>query len=264
MVASLRYILPFLLLAACAGRSPGASTLVSTAERDAPLQSTEGAIGGMVLDSEEGLPLSMVILQAELDGRVVAEDVSDYHGKYRVGPLPPGNYRVSARFANARVVYDDIVVLPENETEVRVKFDLRAQGDDPTANQSDGTTTAAGDSSTTAAGDGSTTAAGDGSATVQSKGGFGTIKGIVLDGVDGVAFPGTVVALQGHHLSEAVMAMADAEGQFRFRSLRPGTYSLICYYQLVEQGNIEIRRGNVVVVPGETTDVQLELDLTIR
>jgi hypothetical protein len=60
------------------------------------------------------------------------------------------------------------------------------------------------------------------------------------------------------------MAIADEEGRFRFRSLRPGVYSLSCYYQLVEQGNIEIRRGNIIVAPGETTDVQLQLDLDIR
>ncbi len=183
-------------------------------------------------DAEDGLPLSMVIVQAEANGKIVAEDVSDYKGQYRVGPLPPGNYRVSARFANARVVYESVVVYAKNETEVRVAIDLRQQGDRTT--------------------------------TVQSEGKLGTIKGVVLDDVDGARFPGTVVALHASHLPEAVMAIADEEGQFRFRSLRPGVYSLSCYYQLVEQGNIEIRRGNIVVVPGETTNVQLKLDLSIR
>lgn len=205
---------------------------MSTAERDAPLQATEGAIGGLVFDSADGLPLSMVMLQAELDGKIVAEDVSNHKGKYRVGPLAPGHYRVTARFAGARVVYEGVVVHAKNETKVRVDIDLRPQGDRLTR--------------------------------VQSEGSLGTIQGVVLNRADGKFFPGTAVALHASHLSEAVMAIADEAGQFRFRSLLPGVYSLSCYYQLVEQGNIEIRRGNIVVAAGETTDVQLQLDLDIR
>jgi hypothetical protein len=149
-----------------------------------------------------------------------------------VGPLPPGNYRVSARFANARVVYESVVVHAKSETNVAVSIDLRPQGDRATR--------------------------------VQTEGSLGSIKGVVLDDVDGDFFPGTVVALHAKHLSEAVMAIADKQGRFRFQSLRPGVYSLSCYYQLVEQGNVEIRRGNIVVAPGETTDVQMKLDLKIR
>ena len=180
MVVSLRYLLPFLLLAACAGATPSTGTTVSTAERDAPLQATEGAIGGLVFDSADGLPLSMVMLQAELDGKIVAEDVSNYKGKYRVGPLPPGHYRVTARFAGARVVYEGVVVHAKNETKVRVDIDLRPQGDRSTR--------------------------------VQSEGSLGTIKGVVLDRADGKFFPGTAVALHASHLSEAVMAIADEAG----------------------------------------------------
>ncbi len=230
----MRYLLPLLLACACAcaSSSVGSKTTISTAERDAPLPRTEGAIRGQVHDAADGLPMPMVMVQAEQDGKIVAEDVSDHKGVYRVGPLPPGNYRLTARFANARVVYESVVVSQQNETEVRVSLDLRPQGSRST--------------------------------TVASEGELGIIRGVVLDEVDGDVFPGTVVALHAKHLSEAVMAIADEEGRFRFRSLRPGTYSLSCYYQLVEQGNIEIRRGNIIVAPGETTEVQLQLDLRIR
>ena len=225
-------LLPVVAIAACAGSAPAKSTLVSTSERDAPLPASEGAIGGMVRDSADGLPLSMVIVQVEADGKIIAEDVSDYKGVYRVGPLAPGNYRVSARFANARVVYESVVVHASSETNVQVGIDLRVHSDRETK--------------------------------VQSEGKFGAISGVVLDEVDGNTFPGTVVSLQAKHLPDAVMAISDAEGRFRFKSLRPGIYNLSCYYQLVQQGNVEIRRGNIVVAPGETTDVQLQLDLTIR
>jgi len=218
------------VMVACGARP--AKTTIVTKERDAPLKKTEGAIGGVVRDSSDGMPLSMVMVQAELDGKVVAEDVSDYKGAYRLGPLGNGHYKVTAKFANAKVLYEDVVVHEGLETEIKVAIDLRPQGDRTT--------------------------------TVVTEGELGTIKGVVLDGVDGASFPGTVVSLHAKHLSEAVMSIADDEGRFRFRSLRPGVYSLSCYYQLVEQGNIEIRRGNIVVEPGGTTDVQLALDLDIR
>jgi hypothetical protein len=226
----MRLLLPLLFVAACAA-TPQRPTVL-TAERDAPLKKTEGAIGGLVRDAADGLPLSMVMVQADVEGKIVAEDVSDYKGNYRLGPLPPGNYRVTARFANARVVYDGVVVHTEQQTDVRIGIDLRDKGDR--------------------------------ASTVQTEGAFGTIQGVVVDDVDGNFFPGTVVSLQASHLSDAVMVISDEEGRFRFRSLQPGVYSLSCFYQLVDQGNIEIRRGNIVVAPGETTDVQLKLDLSIR
>lgn len=206
--------------------------MVQTAERDAQLPAEEGAIGGLVQDDADGKALAMVIVQAESDGKIVASDVSDYKGNYRVGPLPPGNYRVSARFANARMVYESVVVQKANQTEVNVAMDLRVQDDPSTAVQIEGT--------------------------------LGAIEGVVVDGMDGSIFPGTVVALHAPHLSDAVMAIADKEGRFRFRSLKPGTYSLSCYYQLVDEGSIELRHSNIMVERGERTNVEVKLDLRIR
>jgi hypothetical protein len=207
-------------------------TIVATGERDAQLNKSEGAIRGQVRDAADGMPLSMVSISAELDGTIVAHDVSDHEGNYRLGPLAPEHYRVSAHFADARVVYEGVVVHEQVQTDVNIGIDLRPQGDRST--------------------------------TVFDAGELGTIEGVVLEGVDGNQFPGTVLSLSASHLDDALMSIADASGRFRFGSLRPGIYSLSCFYHLVEQGNVEIRRGNIIVTPGEITNVQMHIDLKMR
>jgi hypothetical protein len=227
----MRYVLLLLAVCACSGPARVGSR-VATSERDAVLRPGEAAIGGIVRDAADGQPLSMVSVQADQDGKRIAHDISDYQGRYRLGPLPPGHYDVSAKFANARVQYEGIVVEKEQETDVRINIDLRDHRDK--------------------------------SAVVKTGGTYGSIQGVVLDGPGGNPFPGTVVSLSADHLVDVVMAITDAEGGFHFRGLRPGRYALSSFYTLVEQGNIEVKRGNIIVNPGETTSVQLILDLRIR
>ncbi len=231
IVLTMRRLVILLLLSACGG-AQSMSPQVVTTERNAKLRSTEGAIGGIVRDSADGKPLPMVSIQADQAGKRIAHDISDYEGRYRLGPLPPGRYDVSAKFANARVQYKDITVETALETDVRVSIDLRDHGDR--------------------------------SAVATTGGVFGSIQGVVLDGPQGNPFPGTVVSLSGGDLEDVVMSITDAEGAFHFRGLRPGTYAVGSFYTLVEQGNIEVRKSNIVVHPGETTSVQVALDLRIR
>ena len=227
----MRYLLLLLALCACSGPAR-VGTRATTTERDAVLKATEGAIGGIVRDSADGKPLSMVSVQADQNGQRIAHDISDYEGRYRLVPLEPGHYDVSAKFGNARVQYEGIVVEAERETDVRVGIDLRDHRDK--------------------------------SEVVTTGGAYGSIQGVVLDGPQGNPFPGTVVSLSADHLGDVMMTLADAEGGFHFRGLRPGVYTLSSFYTLVEQGNIEVKRGNIVVEPGEMTSVQLVLDLRIR
>lgn len=229
-IAHMRYFALLVLFAGCAGVQKPAST-VATQERDAPLKPTQGAIGGAIVDSADGTRLPMVMIQAEQDNAVVAMDISDHKGRYRLGPLAEGGYRVTARFADARVVYEGVMVHTGFETDVAVNIDLRNHADRVS--------------------------------TTFTEGERGTIKGTIVDAVDGQTFPGVVVTLSASHLSNTVMAIADEGGVFRFRSLRPGRYNLSCYYHLATQGSVEIRRGNIVVAPGETTAVQLQLDLDL-
>jgi len=227
----MRFLLLLLALCACSGPAP-TGTKIAVAERDAPLRSTEGAIGGIVLDAADGHPLSMVSVQAEQGGKRVAQDISDYRGRYRLGPLPPGQYDVSAKFANARVHYKDILVEASNETKVRVGIDLRDHGDK--------------------------------SSVATTGGGRGIIDGFVVDGAQGEAFPGAALSLSADHLDDVVMTIADENGAFQFKGLRSGIYSLSCYYTLIQQGTIEVKRGNIVVEPGETTSVEMRLDLRLK
>ncbi len=220
------------LLAACAGPRATGSAAIVTAERGAKLPATQGAIGGIVRDAADGHPLSMVSIQAEKDGKRVAHDISDYQGNYRLGPLPPGYYDVRAKFAHARVHYQSIHVEAKEQTIVKLSIDLREHRDSTEV--------------------------------IASEGARGSIQGVVLDGPKGNPFPGTVVSLSADHLDDVVMAMADENGAFHFSSLRPGIYAIGSFYTLVEQGNVEIRRGNIVVRPGETTAVEVAFDLRVR
>ena len=226
----MRLLVLFMLLVACAGSQ--ATPQVAVAERDAKLRSSEGAIGGIVRDAADGKPLSMVSIQAEQAGKRVAHDISDYEGRYRLGPLPPGRYDVSAKFTNARVQYKDITVETALETDVRVSIDLRDHGE---------------------------------TSAVQATGGnYGGIQGVVLDGPQGNPFPGIVVSLIGGNLEDVVMSMTDPEGAFHFRGLQAGVYAISSFYTLVEQGNVEVRKSNITVRSGETTSVQVALDLRLR
>lgn len=215
----------------CGGNAATRAPVV-TAERSAELSEDEGAIGGIVRDAADGKPLSMVSIQADQNGERVAHDISDHEGRYRLGPLEPGRYDVSAKFAGARVAYKDITVEKAQETDVRVNIDLRDHGDRTEV--------------------------------VETGGEAGSIQGVVLDGPHGAPFPGTAVSLTAPHLEDAVMTITDSNAVFRFRGLRPGVYALSTFYQLVEQGNIEVRRSNIVVKPGEMTSVELVLELKLR
>ena len=227
----MRFALLFFLVCACGG-SPKPAANVVTTERNAKLEATEGAIGGIIRDAADGEPLSMVSIQAEQAGERVAHDISDHQGRYRLGPLEPGRYDVSAKFAGARVAYKDITVEKALETDVRIRIDLREQGDTAEV--------------------------------VATGGAYGSIEGVVLDGPRGKPFPGTAVSLSAPHLEDVAMTITNAEAVFHFRRLRPGTYALSTFYTLVDEGNIEVRRGNIVVKPGEKTSVELALELKLR
>ena len=220
----MRFLVFLLLLGACAG--PQVALVPDTV-----VTSTEGAISGIVRDAVSGKPLSMVSVQADQGGKRIAHDVSDFDGHYRLGPLPPGRYDLSAKFTQARVQYKDIPVEKAIATNVQVSIEVGAPDGDTKENEAAR---------------------------------FGSIQGVVLDGPGGSPFPGAVVSLTGGNLREVVMAMADAEGSFHFRGLTPGVYTVGTFYTLVKAGNVEVRKGNIVVRAGETSSVQMALDLRIH
>ncbi len=220
----------FLLLGCAGPRSSGPAPQI--AERTAALPKSQGAIGGLARDLADGHPLSMVSVQAEQEGVRVAHDISDHEGNYRLGPLAPGYYDVRAKFASGRVFYESIHVVAHEQTKVNVDIDLRSH-----------TNT---------------------SSVIETGGASGTIEGTVLDGPQGNPFPAVVVSLSADHMDDTVMSFSDENGRFQFRGLRPGVYAVGSFYTLVEQGNVEIRRSNIVVRPGETTVIEVVFDLRLR
>lgn len=221
---------------ACGAAAPRQNTGVVTAERDSKLPDSFGAIGGQVSDAVDGRPLSMAAVQAERDGTVVADDISDYQGRYRLGPLEPGSYTVRARFAETRMEFTEIRVVATQEHDLAIALSFQASDSDTI----------------------------DSDTGESNENFFGIVEGVVRDDSDGTVFPGTVVSLVAPHLKDAPMAISDEQGRFRFRGLRPGKYSLSCYYQLIDEGNVEIRQNNVEVQSGQVTKVTLSLDLQIR
>lgn len=228
----MRFLVILLAVCACSRPAP-VGVVAATSERDAELKPAEGAIGGVIRDAADGKPLSMVSIQAEQDGKQIAHDISDYTGRYRLNPLAPGRYDVSAKFADARVQHKDIIVEQAKETELKVSIELGVQAEESTAD-------------------------------VATRGPPGSIQGLVVDGADGNIVPGTVVSLSAPHLEDVVMAIADENGTFQFRGLRPGVYNLSSYYTLVDQGSVEVRKSNVVVEPGQATSVELRVDLRLN
>lgn len=221
-----------LLLVACGPR------LADPAAPDLPAEHPEakgaaptGAITARTTDAASGAPVAMVEVTAWRDGAPVATDLSDSDGRVRLEGLAPGPHAVTARWGALELSYDGITVLRGVDTDLHFVFDPRARA-----------------------------ALGDGPATGTR---MGAIEGRVLDGPAGQGFPGVVVEalVPGE---QPVLAIADEEGRFRFPALAPERYTLTCFYHLVAQGNVEVRRGGVEVRAGETTRVELELDLHVR
>ncbi len=221
-------ILILLILAACGPPAgPHQATLIG--EPGAPLPTGKGVITGTVRDAAEKTVISMVTIQAEQDGKVVAFDLSDFEGRFWIGPLSPGQYQMSTRLGDERTNLADVVVRAEHESDIDVAMALLNV-----------------------------------SSTNTSESSYGSILGVVVDGIHGTAFPGTVVSLTAPHLGDVIMSIANEHGEFHFRGLRPGLYTVSCFYHLVEQGTVEVRQSSIVVKAGQDTAIQLRLDLNFK
>ncbi len=83
----------------------------------------------------------------------------------------------------------------------------------------------------------------------------GTIKGQVIDD-GGLSIPGVLVTLSSPELiGGAQQQTADEEGRFIFVELAPGTYELVAQ----KQGFGQVRKTNIVVALGRTTQVPMEM-----
>lgn len=81
----------------------------------------------------------------------------------------------------------------------------------------------------------------------------GAIRGVVKDG-DGAAVGEAHVSLNTRNGRHVARAMTNENGQFGWRQVRPGPYS-------VQAGKRDVGRGQAraIVEPGEVTDVEITL-----
>jgi len=198
----------------------------------------------VVRDVGTGQPISFVTVYAHspsLEDERSATTGGD--GEYRLDELAPGNYRVTARYSDFIARYDDVTVRAGKETTVDIR--ILASG------STEGTDSAASTTGPTAVDQGDA---------APPHGRTGNIEGTVIDGVSGAALPGAVVTATAPHMRDARFAMADDHGGFRLLGLRPDTYTLSVYYHLIDRGNIEVRKANIVLRGGDTITVDLRLD----
>ena len=222
------------LLAGCAARGTGASSPgAGNLEEDRPA-GPSGTVSGLVRDLADGSPLALAEVRAlPGSGGAPASATSDAAGRFELH-LAPGRYRITARVGELTTEAPDVVVLEGRVTALRLELDSR-----PAPAPRSGVTT------------------GEAAAT-------GEIAGRVIESPSTEPFPGAVIAAVSPVMRDAQTAISDERGGYRLRGLRPGSYDLTVYYQLIDRGAIELRQTDITVRAGEVTRIDLELDLRVQ
>ena len=89
----------------------------------------------------------------------------------------------------------------------------------------------------------------------------GVIEGTVADMLSHERMRGAVVTIVRVGTLETHPTVTDDQGRYRLEGLAPGAYDVSAYYSVVRRGQLEVRRGNVDVVGGETVVVPLWLEV---
>ncbi len=213
---------------------------------------TGGGIAGTVRDSSSGDALSFAEIQitewGSMADRQVRSASSRADGGFEQAGLRGGLYLVDVRYGEHRVRVFAVPVDNGKTTELQVKIDTGALSSDKSYQYVDMATNPV---LTAKAPDPEQHA-------IAAR--TGAIRGVVTEIASKQQLPGAVVAATTPGVRDAQLAIADDRGQYHLRGLTPGTYTLSVYYQLVERGNIEVRRTGVAVDAGRETVIDLQLD----
>lgn len=214
---------------ACGGPAPVPAT---------PEAPAGGAVAGVVVDAGDGAPLGFATVRAWSEQRERGSFTTSSDGRFQIEALPPGRYQVIASYSGRRITVSGVEVQVGATTELAVTMPAEAHAD----LTEDRPELAVGNA---------------------TGGPLGAIEGQVVDRRNSEPMPGAVVSATSDALPQPAYAVSDEQGRFRFAGLRPGTYTLTIYYHLISRGNIEIRRGGVEVVAGETTAAELFVDIEV-
>lgn len=225
----------------CASAGPGPANPAASAQRgsvdlDIEAPPTHG-IAGFVRDVGNGHGIPFASLTIERTDRSneseAMVDTTGSRGEFQVG-LAPGRYHVIARYGDRTVAAADVVVLHGKLTRLNLDIDTRPGREPGRADEHHGSTAT------------------------------GSIAGQVVSLEDHTPFAGAVVSAVASGESQAIMAMTDDDGRFRIPALRPGSYTVTVYYQLIDRGAIELRRSGIEVRANEATTVGLDIDLRVQ
>ena len=208
-----------------------------------PVAPREGAVVGLARDHDSGEPVAhaklRLRLQGDLRGRATT---SGAQGTFTFEHLPPGRYSLSASFAGQPVSVANIDVAPGKTAVVDVTFTL---------GQPDPVTVDFGNPKEGAI---------DRYHPTHHAADLGLIEGIVTDAGSRERVAGAVVTATRGPDTEALTAVTDDQGRYRFDAVEPGTYIVSAYYSISGRGEFEIRRSDITVAGGEGVIVPLWIE----
>ena len=196
----------------------------------------KGSVAGVVLYAGSRSPIGFATIVAQPNnGDARSTVVSDSEGGYRFAHLEPGTYDIIAYYTDQNVQFTNVPVAADKTTQLdfeveptetaSVVHDYRKPIDmlRVVRHASD------------------------------VRGG---IRGECIDLVSSSPLSGAVVTATTPDLRDAQITVCDDDGRFHLQHLPSGLYTLSVSYT----GAYELRRSNVNVQRGETTEIKLILD----
>ena len=200
----------------------------------------KGSVAGVVLyaSSRSAIGFATIVAQSS-DGDTRSTVVSDSEGGYRFAQLEPGTYDIIAYYTDQNVQVTNVPVAANKTTQLDFEVE-------PTE-----TASVVHDYRKPI----------DTLRTVRHASDVrGGIRGECIDLVSSLPLAGAVVTATNPDLRDAQITMCDDVGRFHLQHLPSGLYTLSVSYNLIGSGGYELRRSNVNVQRGETTEIKLILD----
>ena len=213
------------------------------AQRPAPPK--DGAIAGVARDHDSGDAVAHAELRVRAKGEMRARSASSSaQGTYSFEHLPPGRYDLTASFAGQPISIDNIDVTAGKTAVVDVTFTL---------GQPSPVTVDFGNPKEGAI---------DRYRPAHHAATTGLIEGTVSDAGSHERVPGAVVTASRGGDTDALQAVTDDQGRYRFDDVPPGTYIVSAYYSIAGHAQIEQRRSDIPLAGGEGVIVPLFIELS--